>query len=310
MPARPPTAPRHQHLIVTVFGLYRDVRGAIPIAALIRMLGELGVEPAGVRSSVARLKKREILVSATTDGAAGYALAPHLGEVFDEGDQRIFARHAEPAGGVRAEWLLATFTVPESQRNLRHRIRMVLGRWGFGSVAPGLWIAPAGVAEAVRTRLAREQLDRYVEFFTAHYTDTASLKTKVASWWDLDSLERQYLSFVQRHAGQAGQAGSDRPPQQTRRQIAETTRRSPESQSGDESVASSHSHQRAAREAFVRYVPLVTEWRQLPYLDPGLPDALLPAGWHGRSAEELFMRLHQRWSGPSRQYAERLLSGR
>lgn len=273
MPAGPTTAPRHQHLIITVFGLYRDLRGAIPIAALIRMLGELGVEPAGVRSSVARLKKRGILVSTTQDGAAAYALAPLLDEVFAEGDQRIFARHAELPEPV-PEWLLATFTVPETERHLRHRLRVVLGRWGFGSVAPGLWIAPAGVADAVGSRLARERLDRYVEFFTARYSDTAELASKVASWWDLERLERQYLTFVRRHSGQAV-AGTISPP-----------------------------------EAFSRYVPLVTEWRQLPYLDPGLPDVLLPAGWHGRIAESLFMDLHQRWSAPSREHAELLLAAR
>ncbi len=270
MPESPPTSPRHQHLIVTVFGLYRDLRGAIPIATLIRMLAELGVEPAGVRSSVSRLKRREILVSAQLDGAAGYTLAPQLGEVFDEGDRRIFGRHAESSD----EWLLATFTVPETQRNLRHRIRILLGRWGFGSVAPGLWIAPTGVAAAVQTRLAREGLDSYVEFFTARYSDTQKLKAKVAHWWDLDSLDRQYCSFVQRHAQQAaGPALS-------------------------------------AVEAFTQYIPLVTEWRQLPYLDPGLPGALLPDAWYGRPAEDLFMQLHQRWSGPSRQHAEQLLTAR
>lgn len=270
VPESPLTAPRHQYLIVTVFGLYRGLRGAIPIAVLIRMLGELGVEPASVRSSVSRLKKREILVSATLDGAAGYALAPHLGEVFDEGDRRIFMRH----GATSQDWLLATFTVPESQRNLRHRIRMVLRRWGFGSVAPGLWIAPAGVADAVGARLAREQLDGYVEFFTARYRDTNGLKAKVARWWDLDSLAQQYASFVQRHAGQV--SGPELPP--------------------------------AA--AFERYVPLVTEWRQLPYLDPGLPNELLPSTWPGGRAESLFMQLHLRWAGPSREYARQLLDDR
>lgn len=266
MPERATTVPRHQHFIVTTFGLYRDLRGAIPIAVLIRMLGDLGVEPASVRSSVSRLKKRDVLISAQVGGAAGYALAPQLGEVFDEGDRRIFVRHAEASD----EWLLATFTVPESHRNLRHRIRMVLRRWGFGSVAPGLWIAPAGVAGAVQARLAREQLDGYVEFFTAHYRDTAALKAKVARWWDLDSLDRQYSSFVERNRPAAGRA-----------------------------------LQPAA--AFRRYVPLVTEWRQLPYVDPGLPNELLPAGWPGGRAEALFMKLHQRWSGPSREYAAQLL---
>ena len=45
--------PRHQQLIMTIYGLYaREEGGAIPVAALIRMLGDLGVEEAGVRSSV------------------------------------------------------------------------------------------------------------------------------------------------------------------------------------------------------------------------------------------------------------------
>ncbi len=270
VPKRPLTAPRHQYLIVTVFGLYRDLRGAIPIAVLIRMLGDLGVEAASVRSSVSRLKKREILISASLDGAAAYALAPHLEEVFDEGDRRIFLRHAETS----QDWLLATFTVPESQRNLRHRIRMVLQRWGFGAVAPGLWIAPAGVAAAVEARLAREQLDSYVEFFTARYCDTEGLKAKVARWWDLDGLDQQYSSFVQRHKSQVVDP--------------------------DLSPAS----------AFAQYVPLVTEWRQLPYLDPGLPNELLPSNWPGERAESLFMQMHQRLSGPSRAHAQHLLDDR
>lgn len=270
MPESPQTVPRHQHLIVTVFGLYRGLRGAIPIATLIAMLGELGVEPAGVRSSVSRLKRREILVSAQVDGAAGYALAPHLGEVFDEGDRRIFGRHAESSD----EWLLATFTVPESQRNLRHRIRILFRRWGFGSVAPGLWIAPTGVATAVETRLAREGLDSYVEFFTARYSDTEKLKAKVALWWDLDRLDQQYCSFVQRHAQQG--TGPDL----------------------------------SAGAAFARYIPLVTEWRQLPYLDPGLPRALLPDTWYGLPAEDLFRQLHQRWAAHSREHAQQLLIAR
>lgn len=265
----PATAPRHQHLIVSVFGLYRELRGGIPIAALIRMLGELGVEPAGVRSSVSRLKKRGMLASTQLGGAAAYALTPQFDEVFKEGDRRIFSRHPDSTD----HWLLATFTVPESQRHLRHRIRMVLGRLGFGSVAPGLWIAPPGVTDAVRSRLAREQLDGYVEFFTAQYSDAAQLKHKVASWWDLESLERQYQAFVDRHAAPGG--GSPHP---------------------------------SPAEAFRSYVPLVTEWRQLPYLDPGLPATLLPDGWDGRVAEDLFMRLHRRWSGPSRRHAEELLA--
>jgi phenylacetic acid degradation operon negative regulatory protein len=45
-------------------------------------------------------------------------------------------------------------------------------------------------------------------------------------------------------------------------------------------------------EAFRLYLPLLTEWRRLPYRDPGLPLALLPDGWKGEEATALFHRLN------------------
>jgi DNA-binding transcriptional regulator PaaX len=36
---------------------------------------------------------------------------------------------------------------------------------------------------------------------------------------------------------------------------------------------------------------MLTTWRRLPYLDPGLPLALLPKPWNGVTADELFSAL-------------------
>jgi phenylacetic acid degradation operon negative regulatory protein len=44
---------------------------------------------------------------------------------------------------------------------------------------------------------------------------------------------------------------------------------------------------------------LVHSWRPFPWLDPVLPAQLLPAGWSGTRAAELFAGLHARWSGPA-----------
>jgi phenylacetic acid degradation operon negative regulatory protein len=46
------------------------------------------------------------------------------------------------------------------------------------------------------------------------------------------------------------------------------------------------------RQAFADYVPMVTQWRRLPYMDPGLPERYLPENWSGLAGEELFARLH------------------
>ncbi|MEU7005551.1 PaaX family transcriptional regulator C-terminal domain-containing protein [Streptomyces sp. NPDC046332] len=45
-------------------------------------------------------------------------------------------------------------------------------------------------------------------------------------------------------------------------------------------------------EAFRRYVPLHTQWRRLPYLDPGLPTVLLSADWSAVVSRQVFQQLH------------------
>jgi len=41
-------------------------------------------------------------------------------------------------------------------------------------------------------------------------------------------------------------------------------------------------------------VRVLTDWRRLPYLDPGLPAELLPSGWAGARAAEVFFTLQSR----------------
>ncbi|HEY7044006.1 MAG TPA: PaaX family transcriptional regulator C-terminal domain-containing protein, partial [Nocardioidaceae bacterium] len=55
----------------------------------------------------------------------------------------------------------------------------------------------------------------------------------------------------------------------------------------------------ADADAFADYVSTLTAWRRLPYLDPGLPDDLLPKGWSGARAADLFFDLRDRLSRPA-----------
>ncbi len=51
-------------------------------------------------------------------------------------------------------------------------------------------------------------------------------------------------------------------------------------------------------------IQLVDAWRRFPFLDPGLPDALLPRPWVGRRAAEVFHTHHARWApAAGRRYA-------
>jgi phenylacetic acid degradation operon negative regulatory protein len=266
--------PRHQHLIVTVYGLYaRNQDGTFAVADLIQLLGDLGVESAGVRSSVSRLKKRGVLVSLKRGGSAAYKLSPELEDVFSAGDERIFApRRAQKDDA----WLLASFSVPEAQRHLRHKLRTILTRVGCGQVSPGLWIAPGNLADEVEQQLRRAELMEYVDLFKATHLTGGHIDEKVGQWWDLPSLEALYTDFLARHQ-----------PVLQRWEKHEGETESPE----------------RLKQAFADYVPMVTQWRRLPYMDPGLPEEYLPENWHGLAAQELFTKLHALLGPKAQHYA-------
>ena len=261
-----PRAAQPRQLIVTVYGLYARAQGGwMSVASLISLLADLGVDEPAVRSSISRLKRREILCACRRDGAAGYELSPAGRAILAEGDHRIFrTERARLADG----WLLAVFSVPEAERHKRHVLRSQLARLGFGTAAPGVWIAPAYLYEATADMLARLGLSAYADLFRADHLaarDLAGgdLAGKVRQWWDLDQTERLARDFVTAYEPVL-QGWSRRRPQ---------------------------AH---PREAFADYVRVLTDWRRLPYLDPGLPAELLPSGWAGARAAEVFFTLQSR----------------
>jgi phenylacetic acid degradation operon negative regulatory protein len=268
--------PQPRALIVTVYGLYaRESGGWLSVASVIQLLAVCGVDEPAVRSSIFRLKRRGLLVAAKVDGVAGYELSAAARGILAEGDRRIFERRrADPDEG----WVLAVFSVPESERSKRHQLRSRLAWLGFGTVAAGVWIAPAHVLDETRETLARHSLDRYVDLFRGDYTDFADAAERVPDWWDLDRLSALYAAFLDRHAPVLAAY--------RRRSVIDT------------------------RLAFADYVSALTDWRRLPYLEPGLPANVLPADWIGLRAAEAFFALRERLAGPAHEFAATILSPR
>ena len=262
-----------RQLIVTVYGLYsRGAGGWMSVASLVSLLGDLGVDEPAVRSSISRLKRRGILLARKRDGAAGYELSAGGQAILREGDHRIFRRERARLGDG---WLLAVFSVPEAERHQRHVLRSQLSRLGFGTAAPGVWIAPAYLHEATTEMLARLGLSGYADLFHADHLAFGDLPTKVRQWWDLDRTERLASDFVAAYEpvllGWPGRRAAARP-----------------------------------REAFADYVRVLTDWRRLPYSDPGLPAELLPPGWTGARAAEIFFTLQSRLAGAAGEHAARV----
>jgi phenylacetic acid degradation operon negative regulatory protein len=263
------SVPAPRQLITTLFGLYaRAEQDWLPVASLVRLMDDLGVDASAVRSSVSRLKKRDVLRSVRRDGRAGYALSPATVEMLREGDTRIWALpRATDADG----WLVAVFSVPEAERGRRHALRSLLVRLGFGSAAPGVWVAPGTLYDEAVRALDRQDLTDYTEFFRGDYLGSGDVSARMAQWWDLEEMSTRYDAFTADFEDLRGWLDP------------------------------------APAEAFRAYVPMLTAWRRLPYLDPGLPLEHLPEGWAGVTAEQLFADLDALLRGPADTHARVVL---
>ncbi|MEO3787310.1 PaaX family transcriptional regulator C-terminal domain-containing protein [Actinocorallia sp. B10E7] len=260
-------------LIVTVYGLYaREAGGWMSVASVIRLLARCGVDAPSVRSAVFRLKRSGLLVSEKKDGVAGYALSDDGTAILREGDRRIFERRRAT---LNDGWLLAVFSVPESERDKRHQLRSRLSWLGFGTVSAGVWIAPSHLLEETREVLTRHGLASYVNLFESHHVGFADIAGQAPAWWDLARLQTLYQDFLDRY----------RPVLDRYRQAEEID----------------------PAEAFTDYIGALTDWRRLPYSDPGLAVEVLPADWNGARAADAFFELHERLAKPAHEFVESVL---
>ncbi|HEY7488977.1 MAG TPA: PaaX family transcriptional regulator C-terminal domain-containing protein [Streptosporangiaceae bacterium] len=256
--------PRPRSLIVTFYGAYGRERGGwVSVADLIRLMAELDVDAPAVRSSVSRLKRRGLLEAKRVGGTAGYSLSEEAGRILAEGDRRIYGRRV---ANLTDGWVLVVFSVPESQRHKRHLLRSRLTWLGFGTAAPGVWIAPMHLADEARGALERLDVTDYVDLFRSHHLAFADLRHAIAHWWDLAALQKMYDEFLRAHEPL----------------LARWSRR--RSMDGEE--------------AFADYLRTVDAWRRMPYLDPGLPLELMPDDWSGHRAANVFFELHARLREP------------
>jgi phenylacetic acid degradation operon negative regulatory protein len=262
------TQPRQ--LISTIYGTYapRD-SGWLPIAGLVDLMGDLGVDEQSVRSAVYRLKRQHVLTAKRVDNSPGYTFEGLSEATIHEGDARIYGRHrARPDDG----WLLIVFSIPEEERAQRTRLRANLVQRGFGTVTSGVWIAPSHLFDETRNMLVALGLDQYVETFLGYYLEPDQLRRNAQNWWDFDQLHSMYQGFIERHR-----------PENRRRKANKTI---------------------SDRDAFTYYMRLLTDWRRLPYGDPGLPLEIVGEQWIGIAAQDLFHELRERYEAPAMRHAQ------
>jgi len=203
--------------VLTIFGDYWwDVDAPMPSGALIGALGDLGVKEAAARATLTRLTRLELLEQDRVGRRTTHRLTPRAATTIAEE-----ARWLNAFGRVEPEWdglwSVLAFSIPESQRALRHTARSRLRWLGYASLYDGVWISPLDTAA-----------EALAELKDLHVADVTSMRARLEttmaggpqSAWDLDAVRAEYDHFADRFAGTRELTGADALAERSRLMLA------------------------------------------------------------------------------------------
>lgn len=260
-------------LVFDLFGDYLRYRGgSVRLRGLVALMECFDVPESTVRVVAARMRKEGWLDSRREGRETVYSLTDAAWRLLDEGRARIFARASGPWDG---RWHMVVYSVPEADRALREQLRKRLSWLGFGLLSASVWISPHDRAAEVRESFAGHASVR-LDVLHARSEGAAADRDMAARSWDLTGLDKDYGELLDRYR-----------PRVTRYRAGELR----------------------GREALVERMRLVHDYRLLPFRDPDLPPELLPEGWTGRAAHDVFLEAHGLLRGEAEAYVDQLLSG-
>lgn len=246
---------RPRALVFDLFGEYfQQTGGAVRLGALSELMGVFGVEPTTVRVAMTRLRKDGWLNSVKSGREVTYVLNERSMRLLEDGRMRIFEREGGEWDRCWTQALVIEAPVPDYAR--RKRIERALSWWGFGNYGGSAWFSPHDREKKVREMLAGDE--QQIQFLRSHSADESSDRFIAERCWDLSDLDGEYHEFIAAY----------------RPRLAGYRRGLP------------------GPDALVESIELIHRYRRYPFRDPDLPGPLLPPGWRGRTAHEVFQECH------------------
>lgn len=250
-----------KQLLLAFFGehVVDDSPGPIRASALISVLEGAGVAAPATRATLDRLVHTNILSRSRSGREILFSLTEHGEAVLREAKVRV--RSPRPFDPVGTGWTLVTFSIPENQRTLRHRLRSTLTWEGFAPIRDGLWLAPGEVDLVASFEPLRNVLPpNAVIAFHARELPGFPIGPSVHAAWDIEAIRREHLAFIETWADPAA-----------------TEQASP---------------------LTVRTM-LVADWLALLRADPRLPREFMDADWPATRSYETYRRVHEKLADAS-----------
>ena len=235
-------------------------------SSLLYVLTGIGIEERTARQAIARGAAAGWITGERHGREVRFTLTPYGRALIEAGAERVYSVGADD-GPWDGRWLVLMVTIPQSARAVRRKLYGAL-RWaGFGNPAASVWLSPHLEREAEARRTVDELGlgDSTLSFVGPAASIGLDEAEIVRRAWDLDEVAARYESLLDRVKGLRPRGGDP---------------------------------------LLFNHVLLVNEWQRFPFLDPQLPQELLP-NWIGRRAARVFReRREQRSAAALARWAE------
>lgn len=260
-----------QNMVVTLLGEFWRYSPSltVPSAALVDLLAGMDVSAAAARAALSRLLRKGTLEITRSGRTTAYSLTPAVAATIPASEMltMTFGQYERAWDG---EWTVITFSIPETQRDLRQSLRDWLRWLGFGPARDGVWISPHSDLELTMSTLSGLLPPDGLIFRSAHMTGTI----EPAEIWPLAEIRELYATFI----------AELRPV-----------------------VYRLREGMVAPAEALRLSVSLLGRWRGFPTVDPDLPREYLPDDWPRREARRLFVAVHDACVAPATEHVRNVV---
>lgn len=236
------------------------------------LLKEFGHNEQAVRAAISRMSKQGWVQSEKRGNKSYYSLTERGEARMEEASKRIYKSESPAWDG---KWRILVYTIPEIKRHLRDEFRKELVWSGFGLLSNSCWITPNPLEDQISRLIEKYEISSYVNFFQATYEGMSKQTDLIENCWDLGDINEHYAQFIQEYS---------------QNYILDKNKL----QKGMMSDGS----------CFVKSALLVHQYRKFLFIDPSLPQELLPDKWLGDSAASLFTDYYQMLTKPATRFFE------
>lgn len=230
----------------------------VAIRALVKAAVSLDLSDRAFRTAADRLVRLGQLSVTRVGRRSLYRLTSRGWMLIQDARRRMFSPYEADWDG---QWCVVGLSVPETERDVRDRMRIRLSWLGFGSPSTGFYLSPRDHFDEVRRLTDDLGAGAYVHMYRGEIVLPTDLHDLVArAWSTLESINQRYSSFVD--------------------QFADHYRRA---------AAMVRAESLSAHAAFRTRIILENEFRKCLFDDPRLPESLMPPSWKGPQARDLFV---------------------